>query len=74
MREFLGDYHGYLLSDVYSGYDTVDGVIQAACMTHVRRKFTDAQKASPSKKAGKPEKALTFIAKLYGIDKRAQNL
>ncbi|WP_158174562.1 IS66 family transposase [Grimontia hollisae] len=74
VREFLGDYHGYLLSDGYSGYDTVEGITQAGCMAHVRRKFTDAQKASPSKKAGKPEKALTFIAKLYGIEKRAKDL
>jgi hypothetical protein len=74
VREFLGDYHGYLLSDGYSAYDTVDGVTQAACMAHARRKFTYAQKASPSKKAGKPEKALAFIAKLYGVEKRAKDL
>uniref|UniRef100_E6XKW8 ISSba7-like transposase, Orf3 n=1 Tax=Shewanella putrefaciens (strain 200) TaxID=399804 RepID=E6XKW8_SHEP2 len=74
VREFLGDYHGYLLSDGYSAYDTVNGVTQAACMAHARRKFTDAQKASPSKKAGKPEKALAFIAKLYGVEKRAKDL
>ncbi len=74
VREFLGDYQGYLLSDGYSAYDTVDGVTQAACMAHVRRKFTDAQKASPSKKAGKPEKALTFINKLYGIERRGKHL
>ena len=74
VRDFLGKYNGYLLSDGYSGYDTVNGITQAACMAHVRRKFTDAQKASPSKKAGKPEKALAFIAKLYGIEKRANAL
>ena len=43
-----------------TAYDTVNNVTQAACMAHVRSKFTDAQKA------GKPEKALTFIVKLYG--------
>ncbi|WP_407330988.1 IS66 family transposase [Enterovibrio sp. 27052020O] len=74
VREFLGDYTGYLLSDGYSAYDTLKDVTQAACMAHVRRKFTDAQKASPSTKAGKPEKALTFIGKLYGIEKRAKGL
>ncbi len=74
VRAFLGDYQGYLLSDGYSAYDTVDDVTQAACMAHVRRKFTDAQKASPSKKAGKPEKALTFINKLYGIERRGKHL
>jgi transposase len=26
------------------------------------------------KKAGKPEKALSYIAKLYGIEKQAKNL
>jgi transposase len=56
VREFLGDYHGYLLSDGYSGYDTVDGVTQAACMAHVRRKFMDAQKASLRKRQGNPNK------------------
>ncbi|MGL5654859.1 MAG: IS66 family transposase [Vibrio sp.] len=74
VRDFLGAYHGYLLSDGYSGYDTVKGVTQAACMAHVRRKFTDAQKASPSKKAGKAEKALTYIGKLYVIEQRAKSL
>ncbi len=43
-------------------------------MAHVRRKFTDAQKASPLKKAGKPEKALNFISKLYGVEKKAKRL
>jgi hypothetical protein len=56
VRAFLGDYQGYLLSDGYSAYDTVDGVTQAACMAHVRRKFTDAQKASPSKKPASQKK------------------
>ncbi|MBD1569770.1 IS66 family transposase [Aliivibrio sp. S10_S31] len=73
-KDFLGDYSGYLLSDGYSVYDTLDAITQAACMAHVRRKFTDAQKASPSKKAGKPEKALNFIAKLYGVEKKAKGL
>lgn len=73
-KDFLGDYSGYLLSDGYSVYDTLDAVTQAACMAHVRRKFTDAQKASPSKKAGKPEKALNFIAKLYCVERKVKGL
>lgn len=74
VRDFLGDYQGYLLSDGYSAYDTLEGVTQAACMAHVRRKFIDVQKASQSKKAGKPEKALSFICKLYAVERRAKNL
>ncbi len=55
-------------------YDALSDVTQAGCMAHVRRKFTDAQKASPSKKAGKPEKTLTYIVKLYAIEQRAKGL
>lgn len=74
VRDFLTGYSGYLLSDGYSAYDTLEEVTQAACMAHARRKFTDAQKASPSKKVGKPEKALNYIGKLYGIEKQAKGL
>jgi len=74
VKDFLTGYSGYLLTDGYSAYNTLEQVTQAACMAHARRKFTDAQKATPSKKAGKPEKALSYIAKLYGIEKQAKNL
>lgn len=74
VQDFLAGYTGYLLSDGYSAYNKLEDVTQAACMAHVRRKFTDAQKASPSKKAGKPEKALNFISKLYGVEKKAKGL
>lgn len=73
-KEFLGHYNGYLLSDGYAAYDCLEHVTQAACLAHVRRKFTDAQKARPSKKAGKIEKALNFIAKLYKIEKETKTL
>ena len=74
VQDFLNGYSGYLLSDGYSAYDKLENVTQAACMAHVRRKFTDAQKASPSKKSGKPEKALNFINKLYGVERKAKGL
>lgn len=73
-QDFLGDYSGYLLSDGYSVYDTLDNVTQAACLAHARRKFTDAQKAQPSKKAGKVQKALNYIGKLYGLERQAKTL
>lgn len=73
-QDFLAGYTGYLLADGYSAYDTLDEVTQAACMAHVRRKFTDAQTASPSKKAGKADVALSFIRKLYVVEKKAKAL
>jgi len=73
-KGFLGHYGGYLLSDGYAVYDCLEHVTQAACLAHVRRKFTNAQKARPSKKAGKIEKALNYIGKLYQIEKEAKPL
>ncbi len=73
-KGFLGHYGGYLLSDGYAVYDCLEHVTQAACLAHVRRIFTDAQKARPSKKAGKIEKALNYIGKLYQIEKETKPL
>lgn len=73
-KEFLGDYSGYLLTDGYKAYDSLENVTQAACFAHARRKFTDAQKVRASKKAGKIENALKFIAKLYKIEKEGKSL
>ncbi|MDE1268568.1 IS66 family transposase, partial [Vibrio aestuarianus] len=74
VKTFLGDYSGYLLSDGYPAYDTLKTVTQAGCMAHVRRKFTDAQKAQPTKKVGRVEKALNYIGKLYGIEREVRGL
>lgn len=73
-QAFLSGFSGYLLTDGYGDYGTLKDVTHAGCMAHVRRKFTDAQKASASKKAGKPEVALSYIAKLYAIEKRSKQL
>ncbi|MDE1272470.1 IS66 family transposase, partial [Vibrio aestuarianus] len=74
VKTFLGDYSGYLLSDGYPAYDTLKTVTQAGCMAHVRRKFTDAQKAQPTKKVGRVEKALNYIGKLYCIEREVRGL
>ncbi len=74
VKDFLGHYSGYLLTDGYQAYNGLENVTQAGCLAHVRRKFTDAQKAQPKKKSGRIEKAINFIAKLYGIEQEAKNL
>lgn len=38
--EFLKDYHGYLQSADYAGYNGVEGM-RVLCHAHVRRKFAD---------------------------------
>lgn len=70
MRDFLGDYQGYLLSDGYSAYDTLKRLVWRMLGANLSM----PQKASPSKKAGKPEKTLSFISKLYALEQRAKHV
>jgi transposase len=72
---YLRGYKGYVQTDGYSGYgflDRWDGIHHVACWAHVRRKFVDVTKASSKKKRGQADKALTFIKKLYKIEKDAR--
>lgn len=36
-KELLSGYHGYLVTDGYSGYEKVEGIIRSLCWLHVRR-------------------------------------
>jgi transposase len=69
-KSYLEDYHGYLKSDGYSGYDQIggsDGIIHVGCWAHARRKFDEASAAT--KKTGAAEKGIAFIAKLYRAER-----
>ena len=44
---FLEGFKGYLQTDGYGGYNLVPDVIHVGCLAHLRRKFTDAEKAAP---------------------------
>ncbi|QNU60813.1 IS66 family transposase [Vreelandella titanicae] len=73
----LGDYAGRLITDGYEGYAEVvrrNGITQAGCWAHARRKFVEAQKVQPKGKTGKADWALNQIRKLYGVEKQAKAL
>lgn len=62
-KEFLRDFHGTLVTDAYSVYDSLDrknpDIIFAGCWAHGRRRFAEAVKAIPK---GKRESARETIA------------
>ena len=77
LPEFLNGYSGVAQSDGFSGYNILESnekIIQAGCMAHVRRKFMDAKKASPTSKSA--SFAVELIRKMYRIedDIRKKNL
>lgn len=72
-RDLMAGYQGYLQTDDYAGYNSVaaeNDITQLGCWAHARRKFIEAQKAgSKNKKVGKANMAISFIRKLYVIEK-----
>ena len=72
-REFLGDWRGTLVCDDYSGYKALlaEGVTEAGCMAHARRKFFDLQANHQSQIAGE---ALELFGQLYGVEREVAEL
>lgn len=69
---FLGDWHGALMVDDYSGYKQLFGeVTELGCWAHARRKFFDAHHASASPLAAE---ALRRIGELYAIEAKLRAL
>jgi transposase len=71
--EFLRGFQGYLQCDAYSGYDELvrlskGTVVAVGCWAHVRRKFVEAQKASPRE----AHEAVARIRQLYEVERRAK--
>ncbi len=72
-REFLGSWRGTLVCDDYAGYKALiaDGVTEAGCMAHARRKFFDLHANNQSQLA---EQALKYIQRLYAIERELVDL
>jgi len=79
--DFLVDYHGYIQSDDFSGYDHLDqnpNIAHLGCWAHARRKFVKVvkvRKKHRSKRANPKslaDEALDYIGNLYQIEKEAK--
>jgi transposase len=73
----LRGYSGGLMTDGYAGYNKVcveNRIKRLACLAHIRRKFIEAQREGKKGKVSKADQAISFIAKLYGIEKRIKEL
>jgi transposase len=75
-RAFLRDFQGYVQTDGYSGYNFLDhdtNIRHIGCWAHARRKFMDVIKAQgKNRKGGSADKALSYIKKLYKLEKEAR--
>jgi transposase len=75
LRLLHGFKNGYLQTDGYAGYNEAcrqNNLMQLGCWDHARRKFVESQRAQPKGKkikASKADMALSFINKLYSIER-----
>jgi hypothetical protein len=72
-RSFLGEWAGSLVCDDYAGYKASfgQGVTEAGCLAHARRKFFDLHAANKSQIA---EFALQQFARVYEIEREGKDL
>ena len=80
LRLFDGFTDGYLQTDGCASYNEVcrlNNLTSVGCWDHARRKFREAKDAQPKSKKGKVTKAdmaLSFINKLYVIERQIKSL
>jgi transposase len=73
-KAFLGEYKGCVQTDGYAGYDFIESsdMTHVGCWAHVRRKFFEVTQAS--KTTGSADVALSYIQKLYAVERSLTNL
>ena len=79
--DFLTDYHGYIQTDDFAGYDHLGqqpGIVHLGCWAHARRKFVKVVKVRKKHRSKRvnpknlADEALEYIGKLYQIEKEAK--
>ncbi|HJW54158.1 MAG TPA: IS66 family transposase [Burkholderiaceae bacterium] len=72
-ESFLGEWRGTLVCDDYGGYKALirQGVTEAGCMAHARRKFHDLHAHHQSQLA---QEALVLFGVLYDVERKAQDI
>lgn len=70
-QAFLQGFTGTLMTDGYSAWRTLDGVLHLGCFAHARRYFDEAAKAQ-GKADGRARQALDMIGRLYQVEALAK--
>ena len=74
-QEFLKGFGGTIITDGYYGYNHIDGVTNAYCWAHARRKFYDALPVDMKNASDTlANTAVEKIARLFVIEKQIETL
>ena len=70
-KEFLEGFHGYLMTDGYSGYNKLKDCTRTSCWSHVRRYIIDAIPKGKEYDYTQPAvQGLAYINKLFELERR----
>ncbi|WP_051689268.1 IS66 family transposase [Butyrivibrio sp. AE2032] len=70
-KEFLEGFHGYLMTDGYSGYNKLKDCTRTSCWAHVRRYLVDAIPKGKEYDHTQPAvQGLVYIDKLFDMEKK----
>ena len=72
--EFLGNYHGVLISDGFSGYNKVSDVIRAGCWAHMQRKWREAMPKGEIGKNSMAAQGYKFCNRLFALERKLDEL
>lgn len=76
-KNFLPNFHGYLQTDGFKGYNKVDNVVRLGCLAHCQRKYTDALKGLPKEAnlaKSKVNEALKYLSAIFNLEEEFQEL
>ena len=77
-QKFLDGFKGYLHTDGYAGYHSLQGDITVVgCLAHLRRKFDEAVKAQPKGKSATlsaAKQGLSYCIQLFRLEKKFEKL
>lgn len=74
-QQFLKGFKGTIITDGYYGYNHIEGITNAYCWAHARRKFYEALPVDMKKASGTlANTALEKMAKLFALEKEMETL
>ena len=74
-EKYLEDFKGYLHTDGYKAYRSIDNVTIVGCWAHARRRFCEALEVLPEeqRKGSTAAIGLDYCGKLYAIEKKMKD-
>ncbi len=70
-KDFLDGFHGYLMTDEYSGYNKLKDCTRTSCWAHVRRYLIDAIPKGKEYDHTQPAvQGLVYVDKLFDLEKK----